>query len=228
MRKILLSLFIATLLALSTQGCFLGVEPGSYEYTGDTGQEPPPILFEVPPDVIVMPDTRDVYVVPDIYIDLYFWNGWWWRSWEGRWYRSFYYDRGWIYYRSIPGFYFDVNPGWRIYYKNRNWQGHRWHYEKISNQRLQQNWKSWQNNRYWEREKTWGVENYQPQIERQRQKIRLQQQQDTPKQQNRQEQNRQNRPQTQRQIQQQQDTPKQQNRQEQKKIFLTIPRNTEI
>jgi hypothetical protein len=62
------------------------------------------------------------------------------------------------------GFYFDVTPGWRIYYKNRNWQGHRWHYEKISNQRLQQNWKNWQNNRYWEREKTWGVENYQPQI----------------------------------------------------------------
>ena len=55
---------------------------------------PPPIVFQAPPDVIVMPDTDDVYVVPDIDVDMFFWNGWWWRLWEGRWYRSQYYDRG--------------------------------------------------------------------------------------------------------------------------------------
>jgi len=48
---------------------------------------PPPIVFEAPPNVIVMPDTSDVYVVPDIDVDMFFWNGWWWRLWEGRWYR---------------------------------------------------------------------------------------------------------------------------------------------
>ena len=38
---------------------------------------PPLITFEAPPDVIVMPDTNNVYVVPDIDIDLFFWSGWW-------------------------------------------------------------------------------------------------------------------------------------------------------
>lgn len=38
---------------------------------------PPPITFSVPPDVIVLPDTDDVYVVPDLNVDLFFWNGWW-------------------------------------------------------------------------------------------------------------------------------------------------------
>ena len=36
---------------------------------------PPPIAFQAPPSVIVLPDTRDVYVVPDIDADLYFWSG---------------------------------------------------------------------------------------------------------------------------------------------------------
>src|SRR5665647_71799 len=111
---------------------------------------PPPIVFGAPPDVIVMPDTDDVYVDPDINADLFFWNGWWWRLWEGRWYRSHYYNRGWSYYKTVPSFYFDVDPGWRGYYRDRNWYGHRWDYERIPSQRLQQNWKSWQNDRHWD------------------------------------------------------------------------------
>ena len=45
---------------------------------------PPPIVFQAPPAVIVLPDANDVYVVPDIDVDMYFWNGWWWRPWQGR------------------------------------------------------------------------------------------------------------------------------------------------
>ena len=61
---------------------------------------PPPIVFAAPPEVIVIPETY-VYVVPDIDVDIFFWGGWWWRPWEGRWYRSQYYDRGWGYYSSV-------------------------------------------------------------------------------------------------------------------------------
>ena len=138
---------------------------------------PPPIVFQAPPDVIVMPDTDDVYVVPDIDVDMFFWNGWWWRLWEGRWYRSHYYDRGWGYYNNVPSFYFDVDPGWRGYYRDHNWYGHRWNYERIPNQRLQQNWKSWHNDRHWERQGTWGVQSYQPRPQQQRQELRQQRQQ---------------------------------------------------
>jgi hypothetical protein len=138
---------------------------------------PPPIVFAAPPDVIVMPDTNDVYVVPDIDVDMFFWNGWWWRLWEGRWYRSHYYNRGWGYYNNVPSFYFDVDPGWRGYYRDHNWYGHRWNYERIPYQRFQRNWKGWKNDRYWERKGTWGVQGYQPRPQQQRQELRQQRQQ---------------------------------------------------
>src|SRR5512135_1627615 len=137
---------------------------------------PPPIVFEAPPAVIVLPDTDDVYVVPDIDVDIFFWNGWWWRLWEGRWYRSHYYNRGWAYYYNVPSFYFDVDPGWRGYYRDHDWYGHRWDYERIPNRRLQQNWRTWHNDRYWERQNTWGVQGYRPRPQQQRQELRQQRQ----------------------------------------------------
>jgi hypothetical protein len=134
---------------------------------------PPPIPFAAPPELIVLPDTY-VYVVPDVDVDIFFYDGWWWRPWEGRWYRSRYYNRGWDYYNNVPHFYFDIDPGWRRYYRDRNWYGHRWDYERIPNQRLQQNWKGWQNDRRWERHGTWGIQNYQPRPQQQKQELRQQ------------------------------------------------------
>jgi hypothetical protein len=133
---------------------------------------PPLVTFAGPPEVIVLPDTDDVYVVPYIEVDLYFWNGWWWRLWEDRWYRSRYYDRGWAYYRHFPRFYYDVDPSWRVYYREREWRGYRWDYERVPDRRLRQNWRSWHNHGYWQKQKTWGVENYRPLPARQRQDIR--------------------------------------------------------
>jgi hypothetical protein len=137
---------------------------------------PPPVAFSAPPDVVVLPDTNDVYVVPGIDIDLFFWNGWWWRLWEGRWYRSHYYDRGWGYYNRVPGFYFDVDPGWRRFYRDRDWRGHRWDYRPIPYGRLERNWRSWRGNRHWERQRNWDVQRYQRPPERQRREMRRQRQ----------------------------------------------------
>lgn len=137
---------------------------------------PAPVVFDAPPEMIVLPDTNNVYVAPDSDFDLFFWNGWWWRPWEGRWYRSHSYNRGWTYYRKVPSFYYDVDPGWRGYYRDRNWSGNRWEYERIPNQRLHNNWKKWQTNHYWQKNKTWGVENHQPRPQQQTQEIRRQRQ----------------------------------------------------
>ncbi len=133
---------------------------------------PPPVVFVGPPEVIVIPDTDDVYVVPDVDVDIFFWNGWWWRPWEGRWYRSRYHNRGWAYYRSVPSFYFDVDPGWRGYYRSHDWHGHRWDYQRIPDQRLRQNWRGWHDNRYWQRRGTWGVQGYRPPPRAQKQELR--------------------------------------------------------
>lgn len=48
----------------------------------------PPIagLIEKP-DVVIIPETGGVYHVPGV-DDLFFYDGWWWRLWEGRWYQS--------------------------------------------------------------------------------------------------------------------------------------------
>ena len=137
---------------------------------------PPPIPFPAPPEVIVIPETY-VYVVPDIDANFFFWNGWWWRLWQGRWYRSHYYhDRGWAYYDRVPSFYFDIDPGWRRSYRDHHWYGHPWNCERIPYRRLQQNWKIWHDNRHWERRGTWGVQGYQPRPQPQRQELRHQRQ----------------------------------------------------
>ncbi|MFH2011735.1 MAG: hypothetical protein ABIJ37_03370 [Pseudomonadota bacterium] len=138
---------------------------------------PPLILFGSAPDVVVLPETDNVYVVPSIGVDLFFWSGWWWRPWEGRWYRSRYYDRGWAYYDRVPVFYFDVEPGWRNHYRDHSWYNHRWEHKRIPNQELQRNWKNWQKNRYWERQRTWDIQKYRPQPQQRRQELRNQRQQ---------------------------------------------------
>ncbi len=137
---------------------------------------PPPLPAETPPDVVALPDTDDVYAAPEVNADLYFWDGWWWRLWEGGWHRSHYYNRNWGYYNNVPSFYFDVDPGWRGYYREHNWHGHRWNYERIPDQQLERNWQGWHNERHWEKQGTWGVQGYQPPSPQQRQALRQQRQ----------------------------------------------------
>ena len=127
---------------------------------------PPPIVFSAPPELIVLPGTY-IYVAPDVATDIFFYNGWWWQLWNGHWYRSHYYDRGWGYYNRVPGFYVNVDPGWRGYYRDHTWNGHQWNYQRIPNQQLQQNWKGWQSDRHWEKQGTWGVQGYQPKSQQQ-------------------------------------------------------------
>ena len=95
---------------------------------------PPPIVVETPPAVVALPAAPGVYAAPDVDVDLFFWNGWWWRPWGGHWYRSRYYDHGWGYFRNVPRFYSRVNPGWRGYYRGHNWNGRPWNYHRIPHQ----------------------------------------------------------------------------------------------
>jgi hypothetical protein len=150
---------------------YLEAPPATREYS-----ETPPATSEYSeaPDVIPLPETDNVYVVSDLDIDVFFWNGWWWRPWQGGWYRSRYYSKGWGHYGGIPTFYYDVDPGWRVYYRDRKWYGNPWHYERIDYQHLHQNWQRWHDDRHWERQKTWGVQGYQPRPQQQRQELRQQ------------------------------------------------------
>jgi hypothetical protein len=122
---------------------------------------PPLIVFAGPPEVVVIPETN-VYVIPDVDVDIFFYNGWWWRPWEGRWYRSRHYDSGWSYYRQVPPFHRRVPSGWRNDYREHRWRGHQWNYQRIPHQQVQRNWHTWEKSRHWEKQNTWGVQGLKP------------------------------------------------------------------
>ena len=98
---------------------------------------PPPIVFSGPPAVVLLPQTG-VYVAPDLAVDLFFFDGWWWRPWQGHWYRSRNYRLGWSYYNGIPSFYGRVPSGWRNEYREHRWHGREWHYQRMTHPELQQ------------------------------------------------------------------------------------------
>ena len=128
---------------------------------------PPPVVFVQPPTLIVLPGTY-VYAVPDAHVDIFFYDGWWWRSWESRWYRSREYSSGWGYYQSVPSFYREIPSDWRRYYRERRWRGHDWNYQRIPHHRVERYWRDWQRDRYWEHHQSWGVRGLQPRIAPQR------------------------------------------------------------
>lgn len=140
---------------------------------------PPPIVFAAPPEVIVIPQTY-VYVVPDSDVDIFFYNGWWWRPWEGQWYRSRSYSSGWRHYQRVPSFYARIPSGWRNDYRDRRWEGHQWKYQRIPHQQVQQNWNTWEKSKHWEKQNTWGVQGLKPQTRSRQPSQALQPQQPRP------------------------------------------------
>jgi hypothetical protein len=155
MNKLLLGKFLLALLLLSSTTTTARAD------VGISVSLPPLIVFAAPPEVVVIPETY-VYAVPDLDVDIFFYNGWWWRPWEGRWYRSRHYDSGWIYYQRVPSFYTGIPSGWRNDYRNHSWGGHRWNYRRIPQNQLQGNWRNWEKSRHWEKQQTWGVQGLKP------------------------------------------------------------------
>jgi hypothetical protein len=135
---------------------------------------PPLIVFPAPPEVVVLPETN-VYAVPDIDVDIFFYNGWWWRPWEGRWYRSRNYNSGWGYYRSVPSFYRGIPSDWRNDYRERRWKGKQWNHQRVPQEQVQRNWRNWEKSRHWEKQNSWGVEGLKPRRDVRQQKSKVQQ-----------------------------------------------------
>jgi hypothetical protein len=105
----------------------------------------PAYRFAAPPDVVVIPGTY-VYMVPDIDVDVLFFQGYWWRPYEGHWYRSRDYKGSWRYVepRSIP-------RGLKALpqdYRHRLSPG----YERIPHGDVKKNWKKWEKEKHWEKQ----------------------------------------------------------------------------
>jgi len=111
---------------------------------------PAPIVFAAPPEVVVIPGTY-VYVVPGIAVDIFFFDGYWWRSWNGHWYRSRSYSGGWIYYKHPPTAVLGIPSSWRDDYRNHRWGGYDWDYRPIPYHEFQRNWKGWERSKHWDK-----------------------------------------------------------------------------
>jgi len=153
-----LMLFMITVLGFS----LLAILPAGAQVQVQVGiQLPPPIVFSAPPQVVVLPGTY-VYVAPDVEEDVFFFDGFWWRPWNGHWYRSPYYDRGWSYYSSEPVFYREVHEDWRHEYHAHTWGGRPWRPERMHHDYVQKNWNTWHRDKHWEKQNSWGVQGYRP------------------------------------------------------------------
>jgi len=155
MKKLIFKILFLTLVVLAPVSAMAGVS------VHVNIPLPPPIFFPMPPVPVVIPET-DVYAVPNVQEDIFFYGGWWWRPWEGRWYRSRYHDRGWGYYRGVPAFHRQVPPGWRNDFRDHQWKGHQWKHQRVPHQELQRNWRGWERNRHWEKQNSWGVQGLPP------------------------------------------------------------------
>jgi hypothetical protein len=150
-----LFLLVATLVPLSASAQ-IGVS------VGVNVPLPPPIVFSAPPELVVIPESN-VYAVPDVEADIFFSQGWWWRPWEGRWYRSRHYDRGWGFYRQAPPpFYRNVPPGWRNDYRDHRWRGREWNHERIAHGDMERNWRGWERDKHWQQQNPRGGQGMEP------------------------------------------------------------------
>jgi hypothetical protein len=129
-------------------GCVLCVSIGMPVGANAQGFALPP-AYAVPsaPNLVVIPGTY-VYVIPGISMDILFWNGSWYRPYEGRWYMSRSHRGPWAYVRpnyvppaltSLPGRHAWVQPGHR----------------PIPYGQFTNNWKRWERDGYWQRDDHW-------------------------------------------------------------------------
>lgn len=136
MRKSLLIVFM--MICMSINGYAVKSEAGV-----DIVFNLPAIRFYATPALVVIPHTY-VYIIPDIGMDILFYEGYWWRPHHGHWYRSKNYDGRWSYIdnRRIP-------HGLRSL-PNDNRHRLSPDYERVHYKDVKNNWKRWEKEKHWD------------------------------------------------------------------------------
>ncbi len=107
----------------------------------------PVYTFAAPPPTVVIPGTY-VYVAPEADVDILFYHGFWYRPYEGRWFRARGYDGPWTYMEPgrVPHALVELPPDYRHAYRD---------HPRIGYRDLNRNWRGWEKNRYWEKDERW-------------------------------------------------------------------------
>jgi len=108
---------------------------------------PPPYSIPASPPVVVIPGTY-VYMIPDITAEIFFYGGFWYRPYEGHWFRAHSYNGPWLNLPPervpppllrLPPDYRRVPPGYR----------------RIPYGQMKKNWAGWERQQYWARDRQW-------------------------------------------------------------------------
>ncbi len=107
----------------------------------------PAYTFPAPPSLVMIPGTY-VYAVPDVDVEILFYHGYWYRPFDGRWYRARYYNGPWVSLAParVPGVLVSLSPGYRHFPSG---------YRHIPYGEFHRNWRRWERDRYWDRDDQW-------------------------------------------------------------------------
>ena len=107
----------------------------------------PTFVLPAPPPVVVIPGTY-LYAVPDIDVTLLFYQGYWYRPYEGRWFVAFSYNGPWAFIElsRVPRVLIDHPPTyWRVP------PGH----HRIPYAEFRAKWGRWEHERHWDQDRDW-------------------------------------------------------------------------
>lgn len=106
----------------------------------------PIFTFQAPPELVVIPGSY-VYYVPDVDVDILFYEGHWYRYWNDRWHRSRHYNGPWasIGPSYVPAPFLRLPPDYRHRAIHK-----RMHYDDVN-----RHWRRWEKERYWEQKYDW-------------------------------------------------------------------------
>jgi len=105
----------------------------------------PAFAFAAPPAVVLIPGSY-VYYVPDASVDILFYHGYWYRPYEGRWYRARNYNGPWGFTGRAPRPLLDLPRDYRGVPPGR---------QHIPYGHLKKNWGRWERERYWDKHDEW-------------------------------------------------------------------------
>jgi hypothetical protein len=143
MRKsIFITIFIWTLLLMGIGQLDKGIAEVNVK-VGINVSPPPALVIPLPPPMYVIPKTY-VYFAPKVEVDVFFYQGYWYRPHQGHWYQSKNYNEHWVYIppKKVPTVLLNLPPNFR-----QVPPGHR----HISYRHLKNYWSTWEKEKYWEK-----------------------------------------------------------------------------
>jgi hypothetical protein len=122
---------------------------------------PPPIEFDQPPEIAVVPgEQASVYIIPNTF-GVYFFDNSWYRFYNGFWFRSSAYNDRWfpIPFKRVPRYILDIPPEYPRLLPR--------HYHRVRYNEFNREWRNWERDRYWHRQE-WYRKELRPETRRER------------------------------------------------------------